>query len=188
MNALSRMTLRSTRALCWALALVASAAHAQPGTPTGLPPIVNQGAAYFVFTEPGAPNIQILLTQSGTRAGVYLVAEGTTLSDFVALAGISPTPSVTIREPSRVTTQTTAIRVLRDAGGVRAAIYEADPDQFLREPGRHPVLQTGDVVQIDVTTSSTPIPDRFTFLEGLDIAARVASFASLIFLIARSGS
>ena len=188
MNALSRMIVRSTRALCWALALAASAAHAQPGTPTGLPPVVNQGAAYYVFTEPGAPNIQVLLTQTGQRAGIYLVAEETTLTDFVALAGISPPQSTVVREPTRVSTQTTTIRVFRENGGTRTAIYEADPDQFIREPGRHPVLETGDIVQIEVVSDSRVVPKRFTLLDGLDIAARIASFASLILLVTRSGN
>jgi hypothetical protein len=132
--------------------------------------------------------MEIVLVQTGARAGIYRVAEGTTLTDFLALAGTAPPRSDTVVEPTRETTQTTTVRVLRSDGTTRQTIYEATPDQLLREPGRHPDLATGDLVEIVTEVDSRQIPDRFTLLDGLDIAARVASFASLVILLVRSGS
>ena len=183
------MTVWSFRAV--ALVLVLAAPYGARAQPTSSPyptDVVNQGAAFFVFTEPGAPTVQVVLVQTGARAGVYRVAEGTTLTDFLALAGVAPPQSTVDRTPTQVVTQTTTIRVLRGQGGSRQVIYEADPDRFLREPGAHPLLQTGDVVQVEIDTQTQLVPKRFTLIDGLDVAARIASFASLVILLSRSAS
>lgn len=166
---------------------IAAGAIAQPA-PAYPSDVVNQGAAYFVFTEPGAPTVEVVLVQTGSRAGIYRVAEGTTLTDFLALAGVAPPRSSVVRDGDRETIQTTTVRVLRDTGGTRTVIYEADPDRFLREPAQHPELLDGDVVQTEVDIQYRELPDRFTLAEGLDIAARVASFASLVILLVRSSN
>lgn len=150
---------------------------AQPTVPSPTPDVISQGTSYFVFTEPGAPTIEVLLVTDGGRAGIFRLAEETTLTEFIALAGSAGPPS----EETRQVIRTTTIRVLRLEGGLRRPVYEATPQQLIREPGQHPTLQDGDIVEIDTEVEEVDPP--FTFLQGLDVAARVASLASLVILL-----
>ncbi len=163
-----------------ALAALPSAAQPVPAT-TGLPmDVLNQGGSYIVFTEPGAPNIDVFVLQQAGRSGIFRVAEGTTLTELLVLTGGSNVRS----EVTRQFVQTAVVRVLRgDGGGARTAIYEASPEQMLREPGRHPRLQTGDVVETEVVVEEVRRP--VTFIQVVDTAARVASLVTLVFLLSR---
>lgn len=171
------------RRLAGLLALMAAAsplAWAQPTDGAAFPPDrIAQGTAYFVYTEPGAPMVEVLLIRSPGGSGLYRVAEETTLTEFLALSGGTALP----REETDRVIRTSTIRLLRpDGSGSMRVAYEAAPEQLLREPGRHPALLTGDIVEI--VTETTEKPDRVTFLEGLDIAARVAGVVSLIVILA----
>lgn len=139
---------------------------------------IAQGTAYFVFTEPGAPMVEVLLIRAAGSSGLYRVAEETTLTEFLALSGGTAPPD---EETERVI-RTSSIRLLRpDGSGGMQVVYEAAPSQLLREPGRHPALLSGDIVEI--VTETTEKPDRFTFLDALDVAARVAGAASFVILL-----
>lgn len=175
----------SLRPVLWGALLVAAVlgsatlvptALAQPTPLPGLPDRVAQGTSYSVYTEPGAPTIEVIVVRLG-GAGLYRVAETTTLTELLALSGGTAPPPTSNDE----IIQTSAIRVLRTAGPTRQTIYEATPEQLLREPGQHPALIDGDVVE--VVTNVERVPDRVTFNDVLDVTTRVASVVSLVLLI-----
>lgn len=154
-------------------------AAAQPTTPALPPDRVASGTAYHVYTEPGAPTMEIVLVRLGS-GGLYRLAVGTTLTEFLALSGGTAPPT----ETTERTIRTSAVRVLRDAGGTRTVIYEASPEQVIREPGRHPVLADGDIVEVVSTVEERP--RRTTFSERLGVVTSITSVVSLIFLIVNS--
>ena len=166
-------------ALFLTVAVLPASAQPIPQSVPGLPDRVAQGTSYFVFTEPGAPTIEVVMVRLG-GAGLYRIAEGTTLTEFLALSGGTAPPA----ENTRQVVRTSTIRVLRTTGPARQTIYEATPEQLLREPGQHPALQDGDL--IEVVSSVEEVPERFTFLDALDVATRVASVASLVILLVRA--
>lgn len=171
------MTLRLVRpALAGAVGLVlAAAAGAQPA-PTFSSEPVSRGTSYFVFAEPGAPTIEVVFLGVGTRSGIYRIQEGTSLVDAIALAGGTARSDSTDRQI--VTAQ---IRVLRDVGGTTQPIYQVTPERLPLERDRQPALQTGDVIETQVTYEV--IEEPFTFRDGLEIAARVASLVSVVILL-----
>lgn len=139
--------------------------------------IVQQGAAFAAFIEPGAPTIDVMVVNLGGPSALYRVGEETTLTQILVLSG-----SVAGREENERFIINSTIRVLRDNGnGGRSVIYSAAPDQLFREPGQHPQLQTGDVVEVDNTYER--VPQRLTFREGLQIVTSVLSLASTIALL-----
>lgn len=139
--------------------------------------IVQQGAAFLAFIEPGAPTIDVSVVNIGGSSALFRVGEETTLTQVLALSGsVAGT-----QENERFVIRST-VSVLRDDGrGGRTVIYSAAPDQLFREPGRHPQLQTGDVVEIDNTYER--LPTRLTLREGIQLAASVLSLISTIILI-----
>ena len=163
-----------------ALTLVLAASPAWAQTPYYNPDIevVQQGAAFRVFAEPGAPTIEVTLVNLGGDGALFRVGEETTLTQMLALsggvAGSEETERLIVRQ---------MVSVLRDDGnGGRAVIYTAEPEQLFREPGRHPQLQNGDVIEIDSTYER--IQERLTLREGIQIVASIASLVSTIILIA----
>ena len=140
-----------------------------------------RGTSYFVFAEPGAPTFQVLFIGAGVRNGIYKFQEGTSLLDALALAG------GTARSDSvgyRVTTS--VVRLVRNVGGAQQTIYEAEPEQVVADRLRLPALQDGDVIETEVTTELLPEPrKKFSFLDGLNLVARLASVASVILLLTR---
>lgn len=138
--------------------------------------IVQQGTSYFQFVEEGAPSVQIYIFGAGTRNGVYRLQRGISLTEALALAG-----GTAQTDSTRGSISTAFVRVLRMQGASRRVIYEATAEQYLREPEIHPALETGDVIETQVTFEEVPEP--FTFRDGVEIAARVASLVSLILLL-----
>ena len=157
----------------FAALLAPLAASAQPISPME---VISTGTAYFIYTEPGAPTIQVTVAGEGTRNGIYVVQDGTTLTELLALAGGTARSSETERQIVRAT-----VSVLRRQGGQRVPVYQADAERLLREPDAHPDLLTGDVIDVDVEVEEVEEP--FTFLDGLEIAARIASLASVAILL-----
>ena len=162
------------------LALVLSASPTWAQTPYYNPDIevVQQAAAFSVFAEPGAPTIDVMLVNLGGSSALFRVGEETTLTQMLALSGgIAGT-----EENDRVIIRQT-VSVLRDDGnGGRSVVYSAEPEQLFREPGRHPQLRSGDVVEIDSTYET--VRERLTVREGIQIVASIASLVSTIILIA----
>ena len=138
----------------------------------------SRGTSYFVFAEEGAPTIEVLFLGQGTRNGIYRLQEGTTLVDAIALAGGTARSDSTERQ-----IRTAFVRVLRDEGSGTRVIYESTPERLPLERSRHPRLQTDDIVETQVTYEVVDEP--FTFLDGLQIASRVASLVSVILLLTR---
>lgn len=174
---------RSFRLLLAAAALIlgATAPSAQP-TPDSafISGPEARGTAYFVFAEPGAPTFEVVFLGAGTRNGIYRFQEGTTFVQALALAGGTATSDST---DARVVTST--VRLLRDSGDGSQVVYSGTPERLLRDRARLPALQDGDVIETEVTTVVTlPPKPKFTFLDGLDIVARVASVASIVLLLA----
>lgn len=172
-----RWSLLSALFVTAATALPASAQPIPQSVP-GLPDRVVQGTSYHVFTEPGAPTIEVVMVRLGS-GGLYRIAEGTTLTELLALSGGTAPPSQETQQIIR----TSAIRVLRTTGSTRQTIYEATPEQLIREPGQHPLLADGDLVEVVSTVEERP--NRFTFRDGLEVATRIASVVSLILLLSR---
>ncbi|MEM1115080.1 MAG: hypothetical protein AAF845_00490 [Bacteroidota bacterium] len=167
--------MRPTNALLvFAALLVAGAAHAQVVLPGD--DIQASGVSYIVYTEPGAPTVEITVVGEGVRSGIYRLQEGTTLTQLVALSGGVPTSEEGERQ-----IVTSFIRVLREQGGVRNVIYEATTEQAIREPGSHPPFRDGDLVELDITYEEVRPPVRF--IDVVNTVSRVASIVSVALLI-----
>ena len=161
-------------------ALAAPPAAAQPvfGDP------VAQGTAFFSYAEPGAPLFEVVLIGEGIRSGIYRFQEGTSLTQVLALAGGVAASDSTVGARQQVVS-TSRVRVLRpDGGGDVRVIYEATASALVREAARHPALRTGDVIESDVETVVYEEAEPFTFRDGIEIAARVASLVSVVLLLA----
>ncbi len=157
-----------------ALIALAPATPAQPGLVNEL---IQQGTAYFVFVEEGAPSVEVYVFGEGTRNGVYRLQRGITLTEALALAGGTARSDSTERQIS-----TSSVRVLRMQGATRRPIYEAAVERMLLEPELHPDLQAGDIIETNVTFEDLGEP--FTFRDGLELASRVASVVSVVLLLA----
>lgn len=172
--------MQSTRSLALARAVVAflfvlaAPVYAQvPGAASPPDDVRASGTAYFVFSELGAPTVEVIAVGEGGRSGIYRLQEGTTLTEFLALSGGGVSSSETDRQIVEA-----FVRVLRRQGGERAVIYEATVEQAIREPDLHPEFQDGDIVETDVTYETLAEP--FTWRDGLEITSRVASLVLLV--------
>ena len=142
-----------------------------------------QGTAFYRFAEPGAPLFEVVLIGEGIRSGIYRFQEGTTLTEVLALAG-GVTASDSTAGARQQVVSTSRVRVLRpSSGGDVRVVYEATVETLVREPARHPTLQTGDVVEADVEFVVYEEDEPFTFRDGVEIAARVASLLSVVLLL-----
>ena len=142
-----------------------------------------QGTAFYSYAEPGAPLFEVVLIGQGIRNGIYRFQEGTSLTEVLALAGGVAASDSTggLRQQVVTTSHVRVFRPLPD-GGVRL-VYEATPEALVREPARHPVLQTGDVVEADVEAVVYELDEPFTFRDGLELTARLASVISVVILL-----
>jgi len=141
--------------------------------------VIQQGAAFKMFAEPGAPTLDVIIAEIGGAAALYRVGENTTLSEIMVLSG-----QVSGRQESdRLITEST-INVLRGNGqGGRDVIYAAAPEVLFREPGRHPQLLTGDVIEINNTYERRN--PRITLREGLQIATSSLTLILTLYNILR---
>ncbi len=166
----------------WAAVAAALAPAASAQDPTAVLPgeVDARGTAYYVFTEPGAPTVRVVMVGEGVRNGVYRLETGTTLVQALALAG-----GTTRSDSTEQAIRTTTVSVLRDEGGARRLIYRAPADRVFLEPEQHPALQTGDVINVNVEYEA--VRKRVTVLQVFEVAGRVASLVSLVYLVARGG-
>ena len=158
--------------------LAAGAAGAQTESAFSTIP-ESRGTAYFLFAEPGAPTIEVLMLGEGTRNGIYRLQEGTSLVDAIALAGGTARSDSTARQ-----IRTATVRLLRTVGGTTQVIYQVAPERLPLERASQPRLETGDVIETEITFEEVKEP--FTFRDGLEIAGRVASLVSVVLLLTRS--
>ena len=138
--------------------------------------INQQGTSYYQFVEEGAPSVEIYVFGAGTRNGWYRLQRGVSLTQALALAG-----GTAQTDSTRGAISTAFVRVLRTQGATRRVIYEATAERYLREPEIHPALETGDVIETQVTYEEVREP--FTFRDGIEVAARLASLVSLVLLL-----
>ncbi|WP_420457502.1 hypothetical protein [Rubrivirga sp.] len=155
------------------LPALAPAAQTDPG-PIGVPD--SRGTAYFVFAEPGAPTIELVVLGDGIRNGIYRIQQGTSFIETLALMGGTARSDSTNR-----TIVTSTVRVLRDGGGGLRPIYESTTYDILADVRQHPTLMSGDVIESRIETEE--IEEPFTFLDGLNVVSRVASVISAFILL-----
>lgn len=163
------------------LALTACPVGAQPVTPPGAPPdtgpglsstgIITTGISYHVYRRPGEATIQLYVVGASGSTGIYVVGSETTLSEMMALIGSAPASVET-----EMLERTARVRVLREQGDRRLAIYEATTEEALAEPGTHPPLMDRDMIAYDVE-----LQQRTSFLQVVEVAARFATL-TLLFL------
>jgi protein involved in polysaccharide export with SLBB domain len=120
--------------------------------------------------------VRVTVLGEQTRNGIYVLEDGTTLTELLALAGGTARSSETELEVVRAT-----VRVLRLQGGQRVPIYVADAEELVLEPSAHPDLQDGDLIDVDVELERRDPP--FTFRDGVEVASRVASLISVAILL-----
>ncbi len=159
----------------------APAAQVDSGS-IGVP--VSQGTSYFVFAEPGAPTVELVVLGDGIRNGIYRIQQGTSLIETLALMGGTARSDSTDRA-----VVTATVRVLRDSGAGLRPVYESPTYDLLANVSQHPELVTGDVIESRVDTEELSEP--FTFAEGLQIASRITSlltFAISIYFLSTGNS
>ena len=134
--------MRVPLALILAFAL-APAAIAQPTFGTVEDRQTNAQGYYF-HVLPGEATKEISVWGTVRLPGTYVVGAGADLSQVLSLAGgpmLGPLPDRTQR--------TVTVRVYRTDGSARSLAYEAPLERMVREPAAHPVLFTGDVVEVE---------------------------------------
>jgi hypothetical protein len=131
------------------LLLAASAPAAQPADSLGL----RYGAVeerqtnaqgYFFFVLPGEPTKQVSVWGTVRLPGVYVVSADADLSEVLSLSGGPLLGNIPDRTRRDVT-----VRVYNTRGATRTLAYEAPLAQMVREPGAHPALRTGDVIEVE---------------------------------------
>lgn len=162
--------MRRSASLCttWALILLAAAPALAQRNPTD---VISQGTSYHVFAQPGEATIEVLVLGDAS-SGIYVVGSGTDLSKFLALIGGAGSERTT--DDTEVKKM---IRLLREEGGQRVVVYEAQLEELLREPSAYPQLQDGDVFTVE-----TEVSRRFSLRDTLSI---VSSLGTLTLLVIR---
>jgi hypothetical protein len=151
-------------ALC-ALALSSTLPASAQRNPTD---VIAQGTSYHVFAQPGEATMEILVL-GDAAAGVYVVGENINLSKFLALIGGAGGEGV-----SADTEVTKSIRLLREQGGQRVVVYEAQLEEMLRDPSAYPALQGGDIFTVE-----TEARRRFNLRETLSIVSSLGTLTLL---------
>lgn len=163
------------------LIAVVAAAVAAPSaaqSPTFTDPEA-RGTSYYVFAEPGAPTVEVVMLGGGVRTGIYRLQRGATLVQALALAG-----GTAQSDSSRVGTTTAIIRVVRETAGSYTTVFQTTSQDLLQSRSQHPALQSGDTIEVIVDFEPAEEPG-FTFLDGLNVASRIASVVSLVFILIR---
>jgi len=130
--------------------------------------VVAGGTSYRTFYRPGEDLIRVQVL-GDIGSGIYVIGANTTLVELLSLAGGTP-----LGDRGAEVEQNVTIRVLREDGGQRTIIYEADSDQLLSRPDQYPTLTNGDLV-----TVQTQLRRRYNLRETLQIVSSVASLALL---------
>ena len=133
-------------------------------------PVTGQPVAVFRFAEQGQPVMAVDVWGSVRQTGRYFVQQGTGLVDLITIAGGPALPAETEQVVRGVT-----VEVSRAAEAERSVIFTAELDALTAGGVFLPSLLDGDVV-----TVRTSVSQRFTWLDGLTVAASVASLALII--------
>lgn len=136
--------------------------------------VIAEGSAYHVFAKPGEATVQIQVLGNVKFPGIYEVGAGTDLGQLLALTG----GPVQVFTEGRVVRRTeTTMRLYHGEGGRRDLVYEAAFETMLTNPGNYPVLQDGDVFNIETLTFERT---QFGWRDGLTIVATLATVALVI--------
>lgn len=133
------------------------------------------GTSYHVFARSGEPTIQVFVFGTVGATGIFQIGIDTDLGQLLAMTGGVSTGPKVAGERHQVT-----IRLLRRQGGERTAVYEEPLERMLRNPGAHPDLQDGDVLEVN-----TEIRTRKNWLETVSTLASFTTFAIAIDTILR---
>ncbi|MEM8598311.1 MAG: hypothetical protein AAGF99_00180 [Bacteroidota bacterium] len=106
-------------------------------------PVAVGGVRYTVFHLPGEATKEVVL-MGDQQSGIYVIGETITLDKFLALTGLS----FFERETERVEIRKT-VRVFREQGGERVAVYEARTEEMLVQSEAYPTLQDRDIIAIE---------------------------------------
>lgn len=136
--------------------------------------VVSPGVAVYRFAEPGQPVIGVDLWGSVRQTGRYFVAPGTSLLDLITLAG-----GPVLQAESNQTIRTVTVEVSRATSGARSVVFKSELDALTSGEAMPPPLLAGDVATVRVN-----VEERFTWLDGLTVAASVASLALIILRVA----
>jgi hypothetical protein len=131
------------------------------------------------LARPGEATIRVLYLSDIGSGGVFDVGESIRFDEFLVLAG-----ATTVGPEVRGEVRTVTVRVYREGGQQRTLVYEAPFREVFDEPERHPRLQPGDVVMLDVTVRRLQL---FTWRDGLSLVSTAASLTYLILRISRWG-
>jgi hypothetical protein len=155
-----------------ALAILLSISPAAAQSPRATD-VISQGTSYFIFAAPGEATIELLVL-GNARSGVYVVGETTSFTELLALAGgtgaADRNTSVRIER---------TVRLLREQGGGRVVVYEAEEDEALIQTSVHPTLMDGDMVTVE-----TEVHNRFNLRDTLSIVSSLASLTLLVLRLA----
>jgi len=138
--------------------------------------IVASGTLYHVFARPGDATVQIMVIGAEEGSGIYEVTEGTDLTRLLVLAS-----GLSLQPQDQRTRREVTIRLYREQGGRRAIIYEAPLVDMLGEPAQTPVLQDGDILQVEIIERR-----RFGWRDGLTVITAVATVTLAIDRVIRT--
>lgn len=129
-----------------------------------------------VYGEPGEPRMTVYVWGQA-RSGVWRVAEGTDLIEFMSIASQT---DMTLRDPDR--RSETFIRIYRDgeAAGGNEAFFSAKVEDLFSRQQSYPALEDGDIVMVD-----TRVRRRFTWRDLSQIVGTISSGISLYLLLDR---
>lgn len=163
--------------LCTAVLLVCLAISATPdahaqflGNPQD---VIAAGTSYRIFARPGESLVRVQVL-GDVGSGIYVVGSETTLSELLALGGGAP-----VGDRSAEVAQQVTVRLLREEGGQRRVIYEAEMQEVLARPDLYPTLQNGDLV-----TVQSQFRRRYNIRETLQIVSSLASMTLLALRLA----
>ena len=127
------------------------------------------GASFYRFVQPGENTVRVIMLGDVGQTGIYEVGQGIDLSELLAL---SQAPGFGAQSAERVRNVT--VRLHRPEGDQRVVEYEASLDDFIDDPSAYPVLQSGDVVRVEV------VERRVLWRDILGIAGSLSSALLLI--------
>jgi len=120
--------------------------------------------SFFYYVQPGAATIRTHVMGTVRYPGLYVVSEGTRLDELLSLSG-----GAVLDERERRSRRTVTIRLLRDTNEGRTTIFETTSREGQLNTATLPVLQDGDVMEIEVVSRR-----RFGLRTALTIVNTVA--------------
>jgi hypothetical protein len=137
-------------------------------------PVATPGVAVYRYAEPGEPVIAVDVWGGIRQTGRFLIPPDTGVLELLALAGgpvLQPESDAVFRDATLV--------LSRQTGSGRVVVFETPVDSLAVSRQVLPALQDQDVMTVNMS-----VRDRFTWLDGITVAAGIASLALLILRVA----